>query len=87
MIEQSSLLEILALSIIWLCSLLDNHIGEISSETPQNKYVIVVATCELSDISGKIVLKPSKPACPSLSVTPGLNPTVIAISGGVGNNS
>ena len=35
---------------------------------------------------GKIVLKPSNPACPALSVTPGLNPTVIAISGGFWNN-
>ena len=60
--------------------------AEMPSSTPQNAYVVNVATIA-DDWFGKSVSRPSKPACPELSVTPGLKPTWIAASGGLGKSS
>ena len=63
---------------------MDSASGVVPSGTPQNAYVLVVATCAMP-WWGNIVVRPSRPAWPELSVTPGLKPTWMAISGGSGN--
>ena len=73
----------LHISIIGLYRDVANNSRSNSFGTPQNRYVIVVATLVSAPVEGKIVLNPSRPAWAALSVTPGLKPTIIANSGGV----
>ena len=75
-----------ARSIIGLCNVLASQWVSKSSGSPQNRYVIVVEICA-SSCSGKRVRRPSSAAWAALSVTPGLNPIIMAKSGFSGNIS
>ena len=77
----SEVFDIEALSIIGLCRE-PAILWDCSVEAPHIAYVLVVATSAVEWCPNRVV-RPSRAAWAELSVTPGLNPTCMAKSGGV----